>query len=158
MTVTANCKSQATQYLEAHNWDISAACTAWFEDAEEEPAATARGSQSQAASDNYTGPRTLDGRPAPEASSSSSRAARKPATQQKKKGIATLGSLGGGSHHHDDDDDDDDDFDGDDDDDGRGNLFAGGEKSGLAVQDPNNKPQDGGPKKIISDILAKARA
>ncbi|KAH6987979.1 hypothetical protein BKA56DRAFT_669565 [Ilyonectria sp. MPI-CAGE-AT-0026] len=158
---SAMCNSsaeEATQYLEAHNWDISAACTAWFEDAEEEPAATARGSQPQAASDNYTGPRTLDGRPAPEASSSSSRAARKPATQQKKKGIATLGSLGGGSHHHDDDDDDDDDFDGDDDDDGRGNLFAGGEKSGLAVQDPNNKPQDGGPKKIISDILAKARA
>lgn len=43
----------------------------------------------------------------------------------------------------------------DEDDDGRGNLFAGGEKSGLAVQDPN---QEGGPKKIISDILAKARA
>ncbi|KAK7413755.1 protein phosphatase regulator [Neonectria punicea] len=149
---------EAAQYLEAHHWDIAAACTSWFEDADDEPAATGheveQASRSQAASDNYTGPRTLDGRPAPE-SSSSSRAARKPTTQPKKKGIATLGSLGGSSHQHDDDDDDDGLFDGDDDDDGRGNLFAGGEKSGLAVQDPH---QDGGPKKLINDILAKARA
>lgn len=109
--------------------------------------------------ENYTGPRTLDGRPAPPQAASSSRAAaKKPAaaSQQKKRGIATLGSLGGGSHQHDDDDDDEDeDFD-DDEDENRGNLFAGGEKSGLAVQDP--KQGDGGPKKIISDILAKARA
>ncbi|KPM37131.1 hypothetical protein AK830_g9442 [Neonectria ditissima] len=149
---------EATQYLEAHHWDMTAACTSWFEDADERPTATELGGeqapQTQASSDNYTGPRTLDGRPAPE-SSSSSRAARKPKSQPKKKGIATLGSLGGSSHHHDDDSDDDDDSDGNDDDDGRGNLFAGGEKSGLAVQDPH---QDGGPKKIISDILAKARA
>lgn len=76
--------------------------------------------------------------------------------QQKKKGVATLGSLGGGSsshqHGHDDEDDE---FEDSDDNDGRGNLFAGGEKSGLAVQDPN---KEGGPKKIISDILAKAKA
>lgn len=103
---------------------------------------------------NYTGPRTLDGRPAPQASGS--RSSRKPASQPKKKGIATLGSLGGGSQGHDDDDDDDDsDMDDDEEDDGRGNLFAGGEKSGLAVQDPK---QDGGSKKIIGDILAKAKA
>jgi UBX domain-containing protein 1 len=64
---------------------------------------------------------------------------------------------GGGGHHHDDDDDDlDDDYDDDDDDDGRGNLFAGGEKSGLAVQDP--KQQESGPRKLINDILAKAKA
>lgn len=36
-------------------------------------------------------------------------------------------------------------------------LFAGGEKSGLAVQDPTNQG-DGGPMKIINDILAKAKA
>lgn len=43
-------------------------------------------------------------------------------------------------------------------DDGRNprDLFAGGEKSGLAVQDPK---QDGfGAKKLINDILARARA
>jgi UBX domain-containing protein 1 len=43
----------------------------------------------------------------------------------------------------------------DDDDDGRGNLFAGGEKSGLAVQDPK---QDGGTKKLLEDIFAKAKS
>lgn len=104
---------------------------------------------------DYTGPRTLDGRPAPQAASSS-RARGHPKSQPKKKGIATLGSLGGGAHHHDDGDDGDDVFDDADDDDSRGNLFAGGEKSGLAVQDP--KQQEGGPRKIISDILAKAKA
>lgn len=65
-----------------------------------------------------------------------------------------MGSLGGSAAHHDDDDEDDD-FDDDDEDDGRGNLFAGGEKSGLAVQDPTS---EGGSRKIISDILAKAKA
>ncbi|KAM0546038.1 hypothetical protein ACHAPJ_011052 [Fusarium lateritium] len=145
---------EARQYLEAHNWDLAEASNAWFRDAEDDGRDT---STAPAPDDNYTGPRTLDGRPAPEAASgSSSQAARKPAaSQQKKKGIATLGSLGGGSsHQHDHGDDDDEDFDPEDDD-GRGNLFAGGEKSGLAVQDPS---QEGGPKKIISDILAKARA
>jgi UBX domain-containing protein 1 len=66
-----------------------------------------------------------------------------------------LGSLGGGAHQHEDNGEDDDDFDDDDDDEGRGNLFAGGEKSGLAVQDPR---QEGGQRKIINDILAKAKA
>jgi UBX domain-containing protein 1 len=148
---------KARQYLEAHNWDLAEASNAWFRDAEEDSrdTSTAPAPAAAPAPDNYTGPRTLDGRPAPEAARSSAQAARKPAaSQQKKKGIATLGSLGSSSHQHDHGDDDDDDFDGEDDD-GRGNLFAGGEKSGLAVQDPH---QEGGPKKIISDILAKARA
>lgn len=126
-----------------------------FYNDEEERKADSR--EPEAPAEAYTGPRTLDGRPAPQASGSSSRAARKPATQPKKKGIATLGSLGGSSHQHDDDDDgSDDDYDDDDDDEGRGNLFAGGEKSGLAVQDPQK--QEGGSRKLIGDILAKAKA
>ena len=54
----------------------------------------------------------------------------------RKKKFATLGDLGGGSggghagHGHDDGDDDDDDENQD--------LFAGGEKSGLAVQNPDD--------------------
>lgn len=75
--------------------------------------------------------------------------------------MATLGSLGGGSgHDHSDDDDDD-----DDDPNRRGDLFAGGEKSGLAVQDParNRGGADRGsdaqnPQSVIKDILAKAKA
>lgn len=130
-----------------------AACNSFYSDQDEGPEEAPQ-QQGESVASTYTGPRTLDGRPAPQ--SASSRPARA-AAQPKKKGIATLGSLAGGSHHHDDDDDDDEDDDeaNDGDDDGRGNLFAGGEKSGLAVQDPD---QAGGSKKIIHDILAKARA
>ena len=58
------------------------------------------------------------------------------AQQPPKKKFATLGDLGGGSagghagHGHDNGDDDDDDENHD--------LFAGGEKSGLAVQNPDD--------------------
>ncbi|KAK8067347.1 UBX domain-containing protein 1 [Apiospora hydei] len=71
-------------------------------------------------------------------------------TPAKKKGLATLSSIGGGAHDHDDDDSDDD----DDDDERR--TYAGGEKSGLAVQDPNGGRPD--PKSIINDLLAKAKS
>lgn len=72
--------------------------------------------------------------------------------------MATLSSLGGGpSHDHDEDDDDDDD---DDESERKGprDLFAGGEKSGLAVQDPARHSSSSDPKKVIKDILAKAKA
>lgn len=148
---------QATQYLEAHGWDITAASNSYFQD--EDELTTERQAHAQpgdaAAGESYTGPRTLDGRPAPQAASSSTQA-RMPAAKPKKTGVATLSSLSGGSRHHVDDEDDGDDFEDEDEDDGRGNLFAGGEKSGLAVQDP--KQDGGGAKKIISDILAKAKA
>ncbi|EGY18993.1 hypothetical protein VD0002_g1946 [Verticillium dahliae] len=134
--------------LEAADWDFGQAAQAFYldQDREDEP------SSAPSVPDNYTGPRTLDGRPAPE----SQRRAPAPAKKtQKRKGVATLGSLGGGGQHDDDDDDDDT----DDVDEGRNprDLFAGGEKSGLAVQDPTNQG-DGGPMKIINDILAKAKA
>lgn len=67
--------------------------------------------------------------------------------------MSSLG--GGGGHDHDDDDDDEEE---DDMADRRGprDLFAGGEKSGLAVQDPGRNPAD--PQNVIKDILAKAKA
>ena len=93
----------------------------------------------------YTGPRTLDGRPAPEyARAPTTSSSKKP---QKRTGIATLSSLG----RRDEEDDED-----DDDDEGRGPLFAGGEKSGLAVQDPSQRSSD--PQRLINDIVAKAKA
>ena len=129
-----------------------AACNSYFQDEERgggdgEPESASF--DSPQVDSNYTGPRTLDGRPVPGGSSSASRSAPQP----KRKGVATLGSLGSSNQQHDDDDDDDDD---ERDDNDRGNLFAGGEKSGLAVQDPKNEAA--GPRKIISDILAKAKA
>ena len=67
--------------------------------------------------------------------------------------MSSLG--GGGGHDHDDEDDDEEE---DDLADRRGprDLFAGGEKSGLAVQDPGRNPAD--PQNVIKDILAKAKA
>ncbi|CAG9979548.1 unnamed protein product [Clonostachys byssicola] len=151
--MTGATPEQAVQYLGAHSWDIMTACNSYYQDEDEGRAEGQGESTTEAVNTNYTGPRTLDGRPAPQAASS--RSAQKSTAQPKKRGIATLGSLGSSHHQHDDhDDDSDEDFDDDDDDDGRGNLFAGGEKSGLAVQDPK---QEGGSKKLINDILAKAK-
>ena len=61
----------------------------------------------------------------------------------------------GPSRAHDGHDDDDDSDDGDHDPDQEPrDLFAGGEKSGLAVRDPSRND----PRKVVNDILKKARA
>lgn len=136
-------------YLVSNDWDLAAAAQAYFSDEDENERVDDPGaSSSSAAPPGYTGPRTLDGRPAPQAipTTSSSSASKRP---QKKTGLATLGSLGA-SHAHDDDDDDDD----DDEDAAHRDTYAGGEKSGLAVQDPNQRPD---PRRIINDLLAKAK-
>lgn len=145
----------AAEYLEASSWNISTAVGSYFADDDESATAGPSQPSQPAPEPAYSGPRTLDGRPAPQSAlASSSSASKKPA---KKKGLATLSSLGGGGggHEHDDDGDDDDD---DDMNDRRGprDLFAGGEKSGLAVQDPGRNPAD--PQNVIKDILAKAKA
>jgi UBX domain-containing protein 1 len=148
---------QARQYLEANNWELDAAAASLMADLEEaDVGATAPEptSTTQPAAPEYTGPRTLDGRPAPQAATASSSRSSKP--QQKKKGLATLSSLGGGDQTHDHDDDDDDD---DEDDDERGprDTYAGGEKSGLALQDPNKRSATD-QKKIIKDLLKQAKS
>ncbi|KAI1640665.1 hypothetical protein F4809DRAFT_589698 [Biscogniauxia mediterranea] len=149
MAMTGADTAQATRYLTASNWDIQAAVQAFYDDAEDDAisAGEAGASTSDVAPPGYTGPRTLDGRPAPQAipttSSSSSR-------HVKKKGLATLSSIAGGSAHDQEDDDSE-----DDDDDAHRDTYAGGEKSGLAVQDPNQRAD---PKRIINDLLAKAKS
>ncbi len=110
-----------------------AASNSYFQDADE---ASQEAPAAQPAV--TTGPRTLDGRPAPAAAASSGGSSR---PQQKKKGVATLGTLGGSSqHHHDDDDSGDDD---DEDDNNRGNLFAG-EKSLASLSRTRIKMVDRG--------------
>lgn len=70
------------------------------------------------------------------------------------------GPSGHAPHGHGHDDDDDDDFDDDDEDDkhGRGDLFAGGEKSGLAVHDPTVAGASSDARRVMRDIVAKAKA
>ncbi|KAK0619653.1 hypothetical protein B0T14DRAFT_545826 [Immersiella caudata] len=151
--VTGASPQQAAEYLSASQWDMDSACTAYFTDLEEGQQGGSNAAGEPASEPEYTGPRTLDGRPAPQyAGPSSSSSSKKP---QKRTGLATLSSLGGGGHNHDDDEDEDDD---DDEDERRGprDLFAGGEKSGLAVQDPAQRASD--PRRLINDIVAKAKA
>ncbi|SPO06086.1 related to potential regulatory subunit for Glc7p [Cephalotrichum gorgonifer] len=151
--VTGASVKAAREYLQAFNGDVEAAAQALLaeSDVEDDEAANEAG-PSTAVPDSYTGPRTLDGRPAPE---DPSRRPKKPAQKhQPRRGVATLSSLGSGGHAHGSDDGDDEDEDSRD----RGDLFAGGEKSGLAVKDPSKGGERGeGSRGIINDILAKAR-
>ncbi|PHH50647.1 UBX domain-containing protein 3 [Ceratocystis fimbriata CBS 114723] len=122
----------ALQMLEASNWDPETAAGQYFADVasdSEIPAdsSAAASSSAPALSGGYTGPRTLDGTPVP---ASQSRAATSSSKPPRRTGVATLSSVGR------DDNDDDDDSEGEDERRKRRNLFAGGEKSGLAVQDP----------------------
>ncbi|KAI0883040.1 SEP-domain-containing protein [Annulohypoxylon maeteangense] len=143
--MTGASAEQATQYLSACNWDLAAATQAFFADEEDGTAAPLE-NLGATSSSSYTGPRTLDGRPAPQAIPTTSSSSKRP---PKKKGLATLSSLGGG-HDHDDDDDDEDD------EDIHRDTYAGGEKSGLAVQDPSQRSSD--PRRILNDLLAKAKS
>jgi UBX domain-containing protein 1 len=152
---------QAQQYLGTNRWDLNSAVTEYFASLDE---GTAGGpmDEDEPEPEPYTGPRTLDGRPAPESIPSVGSSSKAP--PKKKGGFATLGSLGqaggagghaGHGHSHDDDDDsDDDDFEPGEE---PRDLFAGGEKSGLAVQDPSNRDRND-PRKVVNDILKKARA
>ncbi|KAI6717386.1 hypothetical protein PZA11_005609 [Diplocarpon coronariae] len=154
--LTGASSADAQQYLAANRWDLSGAAAEYFTALEEGTAGAQEGEE--APEEPYTGPRTLDGRPAPQsiptAGSSSS------APPKKKGGIATLGSLSQGptgahaghGHAHDDEDESEE----DDDTKQPRDLFAGGEKSGLAVQDPSSNRND--PRKVVNDILKKARA
>jgi len=91
--------------------------------------------------------RTLDGRAVPQpipTTSTTSAASGSASKQPPKKKFATIGDLGGGGgahagHGHDDDDSDDSEDQ---------DFFAGGEKSGLAVQNPDE---------LKRKILEKAR-
>ncbi|KAI1770019.1 SEP-domain-containing protein [Hypoxylon cercidicola] len=143
VAMTAASVEQATQYLSASDWDLAAAAQAYFADEED---ATREVEPQVTAEPEYTGPRTLDGRPAPQFIPTTSSSSKRP---PKKKGLATFSSLGGG-HAHDDDDDEDHNKD-----DAHRDTYAGGEKSGLAVQDPSQRDD---PRRIINDLLAKAKS
>jgi len=151
--VTGLPADQCRSALEATNGDLDAAVNLLLAADSEDtapPAASSSSSQTTvpAVPADYTGPRTLDGRPAPEAASSSARSAGK-RPQQKKKGLQTLSSIGNQGDDDDEDSEDDDPRE-------RRDTYAGGEKSGLALQDPGKRgPSD--PKKMLDEIIAQAR-
>ncbi|KAI9744182.1 MAG: hypothetical protein M1818_002334 [Claussenomyces sp. TS43310] len=154
--LTGASPQEAQQFLEVNRWDLSSAAAEFYTSQEEGIAGVREDDTMEVEPDvpaDYTGPRTLDGRPAPTSAipsvGSSSRSSKK---EPARRGVATLGSLSqqdeGHAHSHDDEDSEDE----------TGqprDLFAGGEKSGLAVQDPRG-PRD--PRKIVNELIKKAQA
>ncbi len=144
-------RTKARQYLEAAQWDFPSALTAFYnppeETAEEQDEDMANADTPQPASDvpqsggggRRLGESPSDPQPIPTTSSSLSSRPPKRAAAQKK--FATLGDFGIDSHGHADPNDSDYD-------DEKQDLFAGGEKSGLAVQNPDD---------LKKKILEKAR-
>jgi UBX domain-containing protein 1 len=157
---------QAERYLDAANGDLQVAAELFYEQSTEadQPSDTEMAGNDEPANPPSEqqpvpgGGRTLGGAyvPPTEASSSSSsqaQSAQPKAPQQR--GVAGLRTLkdlqsGGGGHGHAHNDDDSDD---DDKDDENQDFFAGGEKSGLAVQNPNQA----NPRDHINNILKRAR-
>ncbi|KAE8830510.1 hypothetical protein PTNB85_07097 [Pyrenophora teres f. teres] len=163
----------AERYLNASNGDLGLAATLFFDESAEQQDATSEPDVDMAGSDSTPDPtqnappptgagggRTLGGAyvppsQVPAASSSASSTSRPAAgrgqpTQRGVAGARTLRDLqsgGGHGHAHDDDDGDD----GPDEE--NQDFFAGGEKSGLAVQNPNQS----NPRDHINSILKRAR-
>lgn len=120
--------------MDANEWDIEAAVTEFFAEQDEALQDTNTGGGRRLGSDEPTYQpsvgRTLGGAPAP-ATASAPRQSTQTRRPQPKKKFATLGDLQAGSGVGDSTDDEDDNQD----------FFAGGEKSGLAVQNPDDIKQ-----------------
>ncbi|CBY01556.1 similar to Cdc48-dependent protein degradation adaptor protein (Shp1) [Plenodomus lingam JN3] len=163
--------AQAERYLNASNGDITLAAALFFDESAEqaegdsdEDVEMAGGNQpADSHSSNPNAPqqpaagggRTLGGAYVPPAAASSSSSSSQPAAarrQAPQRGLRTLKDLqsgggGGPARNHSSDDDDAEK------DDENQDFFAGGEKSGLAVQNPNAA----NPRDQINNILKRAR-
>jgi UBX domain-containing protein 1 len=119
---------QARQFLDANNWDIEAAVTEFYAERDEALQDMNFGSGRRLGTDED--PLSSGGR-----SPGGSHGAHLQSTQQsqarQQKKFATLSDLSGGGATSENTDEDDDNQD----------FFAGGEKSGLAVQNPDDIKQ-----------------
>lgn len=168
--------AQAEGYLNASNGDLTLAASLYFDQSTEQQEGASNSDTEMAGTEQGSdatpnppqqpvpgGGRTLGGAYVPPpaggssaaASSSSSSKAPAASRQPTQRGVAgartlrDLQSSGSGHGHAHDEDDDDEDHNDDEDQD----FFAGGEKSGLAVQNPNQ----GNPRDQINNILKRAR-
>ncbi|KAF2826839.1 SEP-domain-containing protein [Ophiobolus disseminans] len=160
----------AERYLNASNGDLTLAASLFFDEHQGEDQEQDSDADVDMAGDDQAtntapepaqqpvpgGGRTLDGTyvPPPAGAPSSSSSSQPSSSRQapQPRGVAGLRTLkdiqsgGGGGHAHSEDDDDDEDEENQD-------FFTGGEKSGLAVQNPNaSNPRD-----QINNILKRAR-
>lgn len=145
--------SQARPYLEANSWNLDGAVAEYYTSQEEANDPDYESSDTEEAQSTSMAPppvHTGGGRrlgdaptdPQPIPVATSSQPQPKPAPRKK---FATLDDFGNNGGDDDDDDDEDN---------KKRNLFAGGEKSGLAVQDPDRNPDDI-KKKIIQKAMKK---
>ncbi|KAJ5344663.1 UBX domain-containing protein 1 [Penicillium brevicompactum] len=142
--MTGTQPSEAQEYLAASGYDIEAAVTEFFTEQDEAMQDTHAGDEGQAdttsAAGAPSGGRTLGGDAVPASSSAAPEASSSARGAAPRKKFATLGDFSqggaGGGDSSDGDDSDDHDF------------FTGGEKSGLAVQNPDD---------LKRKILEKAR-
>ncbi|KAF1996470.1 Cdc48-dependent protein degradation adaptor protein-like protein [Amniculicola lignicola CBS 123094] len=171
-SITGLAPTEAEQYLNAGGWNLETSAALFYEAsdepeqpqeqdidmADEEPehpaTSTPNPPQQQQQQQQPGGGRTLGGTYVPPTASASSSSSAPPPRQAPQRGLRTLkdlqsgGAAGGHGHAHDDDDSDEDDHDENQD------FFAGGEKSGLAVQNPG---QQADPRDHINNILKRAR-
>ncbi|KAF2789520.1 SEP-domain-containing protein [Melanomma pulvis-pyrius CBS 109.77] len=159
--------TEAEQLLISGSWDIQTAATLFFEqdqapsEDEQEPDVEMAGDDepqqpTPAPPHQPGGGRTLDGTYVPPPASSSSAAqpssSRQPPRQGGLRTLKDLQTQGGGHGHAHGDDDHGSDEDSKDEE--NQDFFAGGEKSGLAVQNPN---QAANPRDHINNIIRRAR-
>ncbi|MDI1485752.1 MAG: protein phosphatase regulator [Ramalina farinacea] len=124
--VTGASPNTAQEFLNNSAWDFSSAITEFYNPPEDNEEAS-QPPQPQSS--------TTSAPPQPIPTTSSMPPAASSSSSKPKKKFATLGDLsgsGGEGHGHSHSDDDDDDMDDD------PNLYAGGEKSGLAVENPDD--------------------
>ncbi|KAK7545089.1 Cdc48-dependent protein degradation adaptor protein-like protein [Phyllosticta citribraziliensis] len=150
-SVTGVGPQQAENALKMAEWDVPNAVQLHYTAQDDAPEASAEDAAAAEAPSDYTGPRTLGGAPAPapaQAGSSSSSSAQQSRSRGGLRTIRDLQGEGGAAqghgHAHDDDDDDEDQ-----------DFFAGGEKSGLAVQNPNRDQPSA--RDHINNIIDRAR-
>ncbi|KAL2424357.1 UBX domain-containing protein 1 [Exophiala dermatitidis] len=139
-TIVGTSADQAHQYLASNDWNLETALATYYAaqddnmedegddsdyDDEDEPA-TSHQPQSHYGGGRRLGEGPSGPQPIPVASMSGSSSRPKKAPTTKKK-FATLGDFSAGGTNGDDSDDDE-----------KQDLFAGGEKSGLAVQNPDD--------------------
>ncbi|KAH0545308.1 hypothetical protein FGG08_000607 [Glutinoglossum americanum] len=157
--VTSTTPHEAQQYLSVNLWDFPTAIADYFASQDEtaaEASAPTDFEDGSSAPPPPRGPRTLDGAPAPGAAPGSSDPSSASGRGKAPKRFATLGDFGSGGapHSHSDDDDDEDYV--DDEGDDKQDFYAGGEKSGIAVQNPNDPRNPARGKSLAEKLVKKA--
>ncbi|KAH0547892.1 hypothetical protein GP486_008367 [Trichoglossum hirsutum] len=154
--VTGASPHEAQQYLAANRWDFSGAISEYYASQDEVAEAGASTDLNEDASAPRSGgPRTLGGAPVPAPTTSGPSAPSSASGKGKAPNkFATLFTGDSAPHPHSDDGDDDDYM--DDEEERKQDLYAGGEKSGIAVQNPNDPRTFGRGKALAENLVKKA--